>query len=745
MQIRAAISKDGSQVFIRDEASGQLVQRSNAAMHPFLRGLDGMSNVAGDKLTRPYAHSVWVQRAIKSVADPIATVALGFFERGADGNLDEVKEPALAAFWETPAIDRSGLMERADFIEACTGWLKLAGEFFLILDDTWLTQRFATTHAPLIIARPDRMRPILQNNRLAGWEWTDATGQRHALLAEQVIHRKLWNPYDDLRGLGEYEAAKTASECDYLAGKFALNMNRANGDRGVIVVAKGGIPSDPQQEQITRALREKANAAREGNFRPIFLSGDVAIEDPKIAAPDANFVAGRLQSRHEIFIAFGVPPSMADLVANYSIGAASDWHMLIVKTCIPLANGKLAGAVSAVSRRFFPGGRSNLIAQFDFDDHPVIQQVRRERIDTGTKLWDRGVPWDKVSDHLDLGLPQFEGSDKGYLPFNLAPVDAESPLPTSDAQPVAPKPEEDPVELMRLAFAGREPVLLLQDAFTADAGTLQIGARKTGERDPARVRMANAHLRSRGPAIKRARNKFSKSLMAARREVLGKLEAAGRKATTKAAAADFLFDLAGFKATLIANMRKASEMTLQEAGQQLYGEVPGMKDDVFTMPPAEAHRFLQQRENLLSGVADDVFDKVRKQLQEGIDAGESHAQLASRVRTAFNGIEDGRALTIAQTEVGAAYGEARQVAMDEAGIEWKEWLTSGLATVRATHRDAEGQRARTNDAFHIGAVHLIAPGIPAGPGDNDPGEIINCHCVSIPVDGPGDEKSNQQS
>src|SRR5207244_7270054 len=112
---------------------------------------------------------------------------------------------------------------------------------------------------------------------------------------------------------------------------------------------------DEQQEQITRVLREKMMAARRGDFRPVFLSGDVAVEDPKVSSPDADFVSARLQNRHEIFIAFGVPPSMADLVASYSIGQASDRYLLLTETCMPLANGKISGAIEVVSRLLMQG------------------------------------------------------------------------------------------------------------------------------------------------------------------------------------------------------------------------------------------------------------------------------------------------------------------------------------------------------------------------------------------------------
>ena len=46
----------------------------------------------------------------------------------------------------------------------------------------------------------------------------------------------------------------------------------------------------------------------------------------------------------------GVPASMADVKASYSIGSASDWFMLIAETCIPLGE-KICQAINQVLRR----------------------------------------------------------------------------------------------------------------------------------------------------------------------------------------------------------------------------------------------------------------------------------------------------------------------------------------------------------------------------------------------------------
>ncbi len=718
MKIVSATTPTG--VRLIREGDGFVVAKSNSPFNQMSLNYAGAGGGAGERLTKPFAHSVWVQRAIKRVAEPIAAVPLEFCLPGGEG---EVTIAELETFWSKPAFDRSGPVGRADFLEASIGWLKLCGECFWLMGDDW--ERPGKGRTPLIVARPDRMRPVLEGTRLLGWEWTDALGARHARPSELVVHLKFWNPYDDLRGLGEYESAKVATEADYLAGKFSLALMRNNGDQGIIVVAKNGMPTDEQQKQIVAALREKKAASARGEFRPVFFTGDVAIEDPKITTPDANFVATRLENRHEIAIAFGVPPSMFDVKASFSEGQSSDRYLLIVDTCMPLAQGKLADGIEQVTERLL--GR-RLKASFDFDEHDVMQQARRQRILSIAPLWGTGVPMEKINDVLQLGLEPFPGWEKSYLPFSVQEVGAEIPLPSEDQPPALPagSEEDQAIEAMML--------LLRQRTSGEPAPVLKIGARSG--RDPERVKLWQRFMRQRQPSVKRFRSKFSKVLMSARAEVLAKIAKQGPVLLAqRAAASDFLFDPTKFGATLMQEMRKAAAAAVQEAGAQLFAEVG--KDDVYSMPPARALQFLTDRENKLSNVADEIFARIKGTLTEGINGGDSTAKLAARIKGEFNDLDDARALTIAQTETAAAYGEARQDAADQAGVEWKEWLTSGLDNVRAFHLEAEGQRVRMNDPFQVGGEPLMYPSDSRGRPDN----VINCHCVAIPVADSGETDS----
>ncbi len=726
----------------------------------FNKAIDLSGTLSSEKLSQPYARSLWVARAIKHVADPVASVPLrfGYERRGRD----PIEDPELDAYWEEPAIGPEGSICLRDVVFATIGWLKLTGDAFWVFDDRVLMNPKALPYPEagmslpqFMIVRPDRMRHLTEgraSGKLLGWEYTDARGGKHALLPEQVIHSKLWNPYDDIRGLGEYEQARLAAESDYMGATFKLNLAKNNGDQGVYIVAKSGIPDDAQRKQIIAQLREKREMQQSGWFKPVFLTGDISIEDPKVRAVDAAFNDSMMQDAHRIYIAFGVPPSMADVVPSYSVGSASDYWRLIRDTCMP-AGKMVSEAVETVLKKLSLTPRTSdlaprLYAWFDWSEHPVTKEIRKEAAVTAAGYWDRGVSWEIINDMLDLGLPEFDGWDVAYLPFSVSPAAALQDIRSNEAVAGAdvssPSQGEGQGE-----DANDQPVTdSLRRLFT------ERGSVTRSKRDPQEIALWKSHFAKRRGVAKLYLARFNKVLFEARAEVLRKLEGRSEKGEirtsplspptsplspptshlTKAAAADFLFDLAQFSDTLTVSMRGVSLNALQIAGQELFTEIS--KDDPFKFPPVRAQLFLSQRENQLKDVADDVWGTIKGELQAGLDAGDSMRDLASRIRGKFNEMARGRAETIAMTETSAAYGVARQEAMEQAGIQFKQWLTSGLPNVRATHDAANGQIVNIDEPFQVGDDMLDHPGDPSG----SPGEVINCHCVSIAVaNGPEEE------
>lgn len=698
------------------------------------------------KLNQPYAQSVWVSSAVRHITRPITDVSLKFSADSRKGEI-EITDHMVLDYWSAPAIGPGGQpLSCEDVTEQSLTWLMLSGEFFWVFDDSWLVGTRAKS--PFIIARPDRIRPIVKGGELIGWQYKDADKQQHTLLPQQVLHCKNFNPYDDWRGLGQLAVAQIAAETDYQAGIFARNIMSSNGDQGVYVISDQQLQDD-QQEQILAQLRAKKAAAARGDYKAAFLTGGVRVEDAKIKAPDANFASVRQSTRHEIYAAFGIPMSMAEVMQSYSIGSASAWYQLIIDTCRPIGK-KLSEAIEAVERR---RGR-NLYAWHDWDEHPVMQQVRSERIDAATKMWDRGMPWSEINNYLDLALPEFPGWDTGYVSFGLAPVsemttgqnlpeaapdfqEAEGPLPNEEDT----QEEESPEAAVQAAFreakrsvgsvgsvqSDRSPEsCTCGEGLSLDLDNLPVDTTRAPG-DLARWRTLMAQRRE---TIKTFETRYTKWMRETRAAVLAKLAIVGgeqRTPSARAAQVDITVEQQQSATLLVSTIQEAQTFALGVAGQQLFAEL--RKDSVWTTPPAEVMQYHAARQNLIRKASDDVFQAINSTLAEGYQAGETTAELTARVKAAFKDITPGRARRIAMTETSAAYGQGRHLAMTTAGVQRKRWLTSGNPNVRAAHRDADGQTVNIDAPFRVGGEALMHPGDPNG----SAGNVINCHCVSIAV------------
>jgi SPP1 gp7 family putative phage head morphogenesis protein len=617
-------------------------------------------------------------------------------------------------------------MTWSDFIEASVGWLRLAGEAFWILPDDAMVPFPAARggNRKLIVARPDRMRHVVTGGELKGWVFTDGSGRQISLTPEQVIHLKQWNPYDQWRGLGQFEAAAMAAESDYLAGRFARNLMANNGDTGPYVVVKSGVASPEQREQLLADLRAKRAAQIRGDFRPIIVGGDIAIEDPKVRTVDAAYLSGRIENRHEIYVAMGVPPSMADVKAAYSIGSASDFYQLILNACLPCGD-KICDGLDRVALMFT--GQA-LKSYLDWDEHPVMQEVRKERLNSIDALWTKGMPLAEISEYLSLGLPRFAGDDVGYLPFGVAPTN-QILSPTEDPA-MGEAQDTDPVQEMVRALKRRTAIV---DSI-CECGCSLAAEDIDTKRDAKEVAQWRDLMAKRRATMKAFEARFNRELMKARAETLRKIESENGKllrAIGKAVAADFVFSLDGFTKGLTAAMRNVAANALQTAGDQLMKEIG--KDDPWKMPPAKALEFLNERENRIAGASESVFEQVKSSIDEGLRNGDTMAELAARVRGEFNNISDSRAWTIAATETSACYGVARQEAMKSAGIKMKRWLTSGNSNVRAAHRIMNGTVVPVDESFLVIDPKSGESDQVQHPGDSNGAawNVINCHCVSV--------------
>lgn len=695
----------------------------------FLRGDDdGGSGAEGTGIGDPYKESSWVRAALDLITQPIAGADLKFHdEKGAS-----IEDPRLADWWRMPARnahERMGMEMLVAYTVAVRG---IFGGVYWILDESWLN-RSASLYNPIVLAIRSQLTPVWEGRQLSGWAYRGANGSVMSLMAEQVFSLRLPNPKDpdSLDGVAPWTSIQPSAESAMAAAKFAKRTMDQNGDRGAILIARQGLTPE-QREMLKAELREKRRAAARGEYRDSVMGGDIEVQTPSLSAISTDFVRQIQASKEEIFVAYGVPASMASAVASYSVGAASDWYRLIAGACAAESKA-IAGPVSRISDYLLgwrslaadiagtgQGGRERTrrcTAVFDFSGHPVMAEVKAERVKTLEALFKMGTPVKTANEWLGLGIPEFPGWEKGYLPFSLAPVGEteEGGGQKSDAGKSGP----DLVDLVRTWGHRRSGIVTQRQSAERAALWAKIDRARTADR-------------------KRIQKAVTKHLMQARSETLRNLKANaenlakrdGGEIVGKAGAIDLVFDLINWSRGFVGTIKSILGDIFVGAGNAVDDEVPGDFDPMTEADPAViAH--LADRENKMKDVSDEVHQEVIATLEEGIAAGETLDELSARVRTIFNEISKAKAEVIARTETGAAYETARYHAMMRAGVSKKAWLSGGDDGVtRPTHMAADGQVRLINEPFVVGEARLQHPCDHIG-GASYPEELINCRCVLI--------------
>jgi hypothetical protein len=716
---------------------------------------------SSENLLRPYAESPWVRSAIKHVAGPIAncellfsrpttakvrtgrrglkqlSTARGIIYRSADELLDL---PQIAEWLKEPVRDLS----YQDFVEGSIGWYKMSECMWVFPPNQPklpFPEASPNPYGQIKIVNPGQLRPKIEDDEIVSWTWTRKSGGTITLDPSQVIRLRGWNPYDEFRGLGDYRAAHLAAEADWLASKFSRNIMANNGDCSRLISVKGGIANDAQKMQILQSLKERREASLRGQAKDVVVGGDVEIQNAELASVDASFIGQRLENRHEVYIAMGVPPSMADIAASYSIGSASDMFRLLINTCIP-TGGKYCGALERLIYRL-TGQRVEV--GLNWDEHPCMQEVRKERLDSIAKLAAQGMPMEQIDEYLSLGLVEFPGWEVGYLPINVQPVlneDGEvtpAPAPGDFNEDITDGETDEP---------GEQPISDGSDtpaegdapevkAMLAALRSLRPKARSPEPKAAGKnQKLWESHMRLRSAAVKQYQSKVSRILNDYRAKALKHLHVAHSKTITAKSLVDVIFDPAAFRRDLTKGLDPITSEVLQRAGDELMAEI-GRKDDPWKIAPRAAKDFQAGRNKLLAKVGDTVNSQINTTLVEGLDKGETTEQLAARVKSVFNSLTNAEARRIAMTETSASYGFSRNLAMVDAGIEYKAWLTSGGDNVREAHAQAGEDYSPSNpipvtDAFNVDGEELMFPGDENG----SPGNVINCHCIQLAVAEP---------
>lgn len=398
-----------------------------------LRELMGSSAAA--QITQPYKQSVWVFACISKIIENMMRVP--FILRKDAGDLEPgiINSGPLYELFQNP----NPLMNQEELIRSTMGYYCLRGEAFWIMegrDDVTKIPREIWTFDPV------RFEPV--HDRNTGWllGWTYKGKTEVSFSVNEIIQFKMFNPYDDVRGLAPYEAAKLSSDQNYQASVY----NKAFFENGAVVGGFISVPDELTDEAYNRLVKqfEDRHKGAAKAHRIAVVEGGGKYTAAKLSHKEMDFTEGKALTKEEILAAYSVNEVVLGSYVNIkSFEGIKSAHKAFWEECLM---PKILYFENTLWSRFFSKigqrrGKGRVWGQFDLANVGPLQQNYAEKITTAKEMFHMGWPINDINKRLELGMREVPWGNQWWVPGGFLPVTA-----LQNAKPTPKKPTDEEPE-----------------------------------------------------------------------------------------------------------------------------------------------------------------------------------------------------------------------------------------------------------------------------------------------------------
>lgn len=646
---------------------------------------------AYDELVREgYLRSSTVYTCVRTIARAIGGL-VWLLQREEAGAWREIHQHPLLTLLARPTPDQAG----PQWLEALVTHLLIGGNTYVELVGP-TDQNGRLVPRELHVLRPDRVRVVTGTpaQPIAGYTY-QVGAQQVSLPADRVIHLKLHHPLDDWYGLSPIEVLARAIDADVQALAWQVSLLTRGARPSGALVTQERLTTEQLDRLRQTVATEWAGSARAG--APLVLGGGLEWREMGLSPRELDWRASRRVTQLEIASAFGVPAELIGLKEATYENRHEARKAFYVSTVLPLADYLVAEFNAALVPRFGPGLRL-------LYDRDAIEALQEDR----SFLWQRvaQAPWLTINEQrLATGYDELPEGDVLLLPASATPWS-----PTS-------APGDSP---SFEALAAREAAL------SAPGPRGHKAADARDRRWQPHWRRLVGLERTYTPAIRGWLDQQRQRLLEHARTWLASLADTEPEPDALARGLTLWLDWDAEHQRLVEVSRRPLRRALAQGAEAAWTELR-LRGEFSDLPAA--HELLDVQLRQLAGIAESVRASLAHALAEGLRENESPRELADRLRETYTGLRETRALTIARTESARAYNTARQAVWHAEGVRATEWLSARDERVRREpyNHAIDGERVPLGARFSNG---LRFPGDPEGAAGN----VINCRCVTIPVD-----------
>jgi HK97 family phage portal protein len=307
-----------------------------------------------DEAAMMYQRLSWVNTAITIFAQTAAITPLNVLRMAGD-QTEDIKNHPFEKLLLRPNPNQS----RFEFLEATFAFYRMGDAYW------WINQPdgFAAP-AEIWVLPPHSIRPVDSGNLMIdGYIYTSQTGAEWPIPANQVVHFKSFNPFNQFLGSQRMESIAMAAKGDLAQQRWNLNLFARDNAK-----LPGGLAfADMVNETDWRALKSEIAANWGGSNRsgPVMLrgvgSGGVQWISMAMSQQEMEFIASRTFTREEIYSVLA-PGSASILSVNATEANAKTGKQTLIDLAVWPS---MVSVAQKITNDLLPLYGPDLIAEFD--------------------------------------------------------------------------------------------------------------------------------------------------------------------------------------------------------------------------------------------------------------------------------------------------------------------------------------------------------------------------------------------
>jgi HK97 family phage portal protein len=630
----------------------------------WLKANELMLGGSGNDLTKPAQHSYLVYKCVTVIANNFPQAPFVLY--GSDDQpLD--KSTPLYQLLQNPNDTMSGF----DLWSSTSTFYNLYGEAYWYLVES-VGQSMGTTRLPaeIVILDPKRMVEVVSPDTglLLGWMYDS----RISLTLDEVIQFKNTNPYNRYRGLSPLDAVNIEVKSDYKASVYQKKFFDNDAKPGMVLQVDKDDNSTLEELKKLVRIWEQGHKGADNAHKTGVLRGGMTLKPIGLTQQEMDFINSRSFTRDIVLSVFGVPKTLAGFTEGINRATADTQKRIFWQETLKPQMLRMQERLNA---KLVYSAMPGAYGKFDFSRIDELKQSMDEDVKNANVLFGMGFSRNELNQRFHLGFDEDPNGDVKYVPMNLIDVEATAPEPEPQKQ-------------------FKEEVV------------------KKDEKVARMTRQRQIFLKKQAKNERILLGKVKKYFITQRTKVLKGLYQRKDVSTSELVSRINIIEKEDER--LIAQLTPIFQSIMEDAGQMALDFINVETDYQLD------RKVLFDRVNRVKDINKTVFNQLKIEIAEGVEAGETIDDISKRIKKVYK-FADKRATTIARTESSALMSETSLEVYKSNGVQKKEWLTAGDGNVRPEHMGNEGQGPiPVNRPFQNGEMF---------PGQNS----INCRCSISPV------------